>query len=329
MSNTEPIHIPLPTPFPVGPANAYLFIDPEPTLVDCGVDTDESWDALNAALQEHGLVVADIERVIVTHAHVDHMGMAGRIIAASNAYLLIWEEIAAWADQTVPMWELRVTFLRTLFPQYDLSELLSSSVIDAMSRIDAIWSPVPTDRVRTFSLEDTLSIGPWMWDVLYLPGHSNTQTCFFQPQTGQFLAADMLLPLTPAPVLEFPLTGKSGDEKNVREASLPRMFDSFDRVYDLPIEQVYPGHGAPFTDHRGLIDRQRARIEMRKAKCLALIGEGKHQVGEMLDVMYSHHPEPARFTGLSMLIGYLDLLLEDGSIREVIVEGKRRYFLRL
>lgn len=321
MATNDPIHISLPTPFPVGPANAYLFIDPEPTLVDCGVDTDESWYALESALAEQSLTVADIQRVIVTHAHVDHMGMAGRICAHSNANVLMWEQIAPWADQLEMMWSRRVEFLRTLLPQYDLPDLQRDSIVNGMSGITAIWSPVPKDRVRTFSLDDKLSIGAQNWDLLYLPGHSNTQTCFFQPETGHFLAADMLLPLTPAPVLEYPLGGKLE-----REPSLPRMFDSFDTVYDLPIEQVYPGHGEPFTDHRSLIDHQRTRIQMRKAECLELIGDGKHQVGEMLNVMYSHHPETARFTGLSMLIGYLDLLLEDGEIREEIVDGKRRYF---
>jgi len=94
----QPIHIPLPTSFPIGPANAYLFTGPEPTLIDCGIDSDESWQALVDALAQHGLTVADLQRVIVTHAHVDHMGMAGRIVANSQAKLWIWAGIARCAN---------------------------------------------------------------------------------------------------------------------------------------------------------------------------------------------------------------------------------------
>ena len=317
---SQPIHVPLPIPFPVGPANAYLFTDPEPTLVDCGVDTDESWDALVAALAEQNLTIADIRRVIVTHAHVDHMGMAGCIVGQSEALVYIWEGIARWANDVEAMWTRRVEFLHQLLHQYDLPDLQRDSILKGMGRVSTIWSPVPADRVRTFSLSDRLTIGPWQWDVLYMPGHSNTQTCFFQPETGQFLAADMLLPLTPAPVLEAPLNGSMA-----REPSLPRLFESYELLYNMPIQQVYPGHGEPFDDHRALIDRQRARIELRKAECLALVQAGNDQLGDLLNVMYAHHPETARFTGLSTLVGYLDLLLDDGSIREEIIEGKRRY----
>ena len=317
----QPIHIPLPTPFLIGPVNTYLFTDPEPTLVDCGVDTDESWRALVDALAKQGLTVADLQRVIVTHAHVDHIGMAGRIVANSQADLWIWVGIARWADEVETMWVKRIDFLHTLLHEYDLPDLQRDSILNGRGSILDIWTSVPKDRVRTFALDDKLSIGPWLWDVIYLPGHSNTQTCFFQPETGKFLAADMLLSLTPAPVLEAPLAGGI-----IREPSLPRLLDSYDLVYNLPIDQVYPGHGEPFDEHRTLIDRQRARIAERKAECLTLVQDGNHQVGQMLDKMYGHHPETARFTGLSTLIGYLDLLIADGLIREEIMGGKRRYF---
>ena len=82
---TEPIRIELPTMYGMKSVNAYLFLTPELTLIDCGEKTDASWDALQTALAKHGLAIKDIKRVIITHAHVDHIGMAHKISEESGA----------------------------------------------------------------------------------------------------------------------------------------------------------------------------------------------------------------------------------------------------
>lgn len=316
----QPIWIPLPTSFAIGPANAFLFTEPEVTLVDCGIDSDESWAALVDALANHALTVADIQHVVVTHAHVDHMGMAGRIIAHSHADLWIWEQIAEWASRTEARLRSRQDFLRYTLNQYDMATLQRDSILNGMGRARELWSSVPENRITTFSLTDQLQMGGAAWDILHMPGHSNTQTCFYQPESQQFIAADMLLALTPAPIMEQPLSG--GLE---REPCMERLMASYELVYNMEIQRVYPGHGEPFSDYRTLIDAQRSRIAMRKDECYQLVRQGKKRVGDILDVMYAHHPETARFSGMTTVVAYLDLLLAEGVIREVIEDGMRRY----
>lgn len=75
----EPIRIALPTLHHSLMVNTYLFLDPEPVLVDCGLNTPESWIGLNSALNKHGISLKDLKKIIITHAHIDHMGLAGRI----------------------------------------------------------------------------------------------------------------------------------------------------------------------------------------------------------------------------------------------------------
>ena len=81
----EPIRLELPTGLDVGPVNVYLFRQPEPVLVDAGIRSADSWEALQFGLAEHNLTVMDISRVIITHPHVDHFGQAGTIAAHSDA----------------------------------------------------------------------------------------------------------------------------------------------------------------------------------------------------------------------------------------------------
>src|SRR5262245_47969661 len=70
------ISISLPTPFYIGPVNVYLIKEDPITLIDTGPKTREAVEALRAGLSQAGLKVTDIRRIVLTHAHEDHCGLA-------------------------------------------------------------------------------------------------------------------------------------------------------------------------------------------------------------------------------------------------------------
>jgi glyoxylase-like metal-dependent hydrolase (beta-lactamase superfamily II) len=80
--------IPLPTPFPVGPVNVYLAEGEPLTLVDAGPRYDPAREALEVALAGHGYRVADLRRIVLTHAHPDHCGLAAELARVSGAEVL-------------------------------------------------------------------------------------------------------------------------------------------------------------------------------------------------------------------------------------------------
>jgi glyoxylase-like metal-dependent hydrolase (beta-lactamase superfamily II) len=79
------VPIQLPTPYPVGPVNAYLLPGPPVTLVDCGPKSDQTLAALRDGLARADSDLAKIERLIITHGHVDHFGLAATVVAAGGA----------------------------------------------------------------------------------------------------------------------------------------------------------------------------------------------------------------------------------------------------
>ena len=188
-----------------------------------------------------------------------------------------------------------------------------------MAYTPTLWDAVPAAQVVTFPLDGTLDLGGTPWQVIYAPGHSNTQTCFYQAESRQFLAADMLLAITPTPVIEEPLDGS--DE---RVPGLPQFLDSLALVEELEIDWVYPGHGPIFTEHRALIQRQSERIAQRTEQCYSLIAEGHDTFGALLDAMYGANAAD-RFSALGMLVGYLDLLEADGLIKGRTRDGLLSY----
>ena len=70
------IPISLPTPFYIGPVNVYLIAEDPLTLIDTGPKTKEASEALREGLRRERLRVSDIRRIVLTHAHEDHCGLA-------------------------------------------------------------------------------------------------------------------------------------------------------------------------------------------------------------------------------------------------------------
>src|SRR5258707_13721478 len=88
------IPISLPTPFYIGPVNVYLIAEDPVTLIDTGPKTKEATEALREGLRHAGFLASDIRRIVLTHAHEDHCGLARSLRdQAKDAEVLVhdWE----------------------------------------------------------------------------------------------------------------------------------------------------------------------------------------------------------------------------------------------
>src|SRR3954468_2492048 len=88
------VPISLPTPFYIGPVNVYLIAEDPLTIIDTGPKTKETIDALRAGLRQAGYLVSDLRRIVLTHAHEDHCGLARSLRdEAKNAEVFVhnWE----------------------------------------------------------------------------------------------------------------------------------------------------------------------------------------------------------------------------------------------
>src|SRR4029453_5998846 len=88
------IPISLPTPFYIGPVNVYLIAEDPLTIIDTGPKTKETIEVLRAGLRKAGFLVSDLRRIVLTHAHEDHCGLARSLRAeAKDAEVFVynWE----------------------------------------------------------------------------------------------------------------------------------------------------------------------------------------------------------------------------------------------
>lgn len=306
---SQPVRVELPTEYEAGPVNAYLFIKPEPVLVDTGVKSEASWQALLTALAQHGLTPRDLSRVVLTHGHVDHFGQATCLWQEGGIRLATAEIVAYRLTNFTEYWQKRTAYYRDVFlPQTGLPPHMHHYILKYFEIVARNYEDVPVTALDIYANDATISLGGLDWQVLHTPGHCSHQTIFYQPETRQLISSDMLLQRTPTPVVELPADGRT------RQPSLPTFMRSLALVEALDVAVVYPGHGEPFGDHRALVQEQRERILRRVEDTYACIRGGCRTAAQITAHLYADRPLTIQFAGLWMALGYVDLLLEAGRI---------------
>lgn len=301
----------IPTPFAVGRVNCYLIEDEPLTLVDTGPNSGKALDELTARLEERGHAIGDIELIVVTHQHIDHIGLVEILVQHSGAEVAALgaaaQRLAAFDEDAEREDEFAVeVMLRNGIPE-DVTVALRS-----VSRSFRGWGSKVT---VTQPLEDggTLELGNRRLEVLHRPGHSPSDTVFWDAGRRILIGADHLLPhISSNPLITRPLDGSTQ-----RTQALVAYIESLRKTREMPIEIVLPGHGEPITDHVELIDSRLAGYDRRKEKLYRLIAERPRSGYELAQAMWGNVAVTQAFLTLSEVIGHADLLVNEGRVREV------------
>lgn len=314
----QPIRIELPTVFEIMTVNTWLFLGEEPTLIDCGENTDKSWNALLNGLKENGLDLKDLKRVIVTHTHLDHMGMANRIAENCDAKIWVNELSYPWAINLKTMLNRRTdAILSVAKPNFE-PEICNKHFVFGYERLAPYWDEISADKLVVFPMNGTITLGDTEWEIIHTPGHCYTQTCFLNPQNGYFLSADALLKIIPIPIID-------ALQEPPYEAlpSLMMQVETFKKMAKLPITKTFPGHYAAFDNALYLIENQLDKITYRKEKCLSLIQNG---TSNLIDIANKIYPNRINGATLFMMMGFMNMLVAEGKIERVLEQGIYRYY---
>jgi glyoxylase-like metal-dependent hydrolase (beta-lactamase superfamily II) len=309
---SEGIHrIPVPTPFAVGRVNVYLIDDDPLTLVDAGPNSATSFDALTSGLAALGRSLEDIELVVLTHQHIDHLGLVSLVAQRSGA------EVAA-IDVAVPFVEnyseeaqkddefARSVMLRNGIPE-DVVGALSS-----VSQAFRAWG-ARADVTRVLHDGDAMRFRDRTLHVHHRPGHSPTDTVFHDRDRRILIAADHLL----GHISSNPLITRPPDGSTERPQALVTYLRSLEATREMDVELVLPGHGEPITDHRKLIDERFALHRRRAEKIHGLIAERPRTAYEVAQALWGNVAVTQAYLTLSEVLGHVDLLTNDGRVRTI------------
>lgn len=293
--------IEMPTPYAVGPVNAY-FVDVAPhTLIDAGINTTEAEKALTEALRSAGSSVDSIERVLITHAHPDHYGLIDVIQELSGATIHFPErEIARVRDRQM-LFEVGRLLLEAGMPLELLFKMDRERKNDPRPALDH-------DQVVAVKDGDGFAFDGFSLEARLMPGHTGGHVVYWEPESKTLFAGDQLLPdVTPNPLLEPSL-----DEPGQRRRSLEEYLRSLEAMAALQPALVYPGHGGPVNDAAALIERTIEHHEKRKGVVASHLGPDGKTPYEIAGEIYPHVTGYDSFLSVSEVVAHLDLVVEDG-----------------
>ena len=301
----------IPTPFAVGRVNCYLLEDEPLTLIDTGPNSGKALDELETQLRDLGHSIDDLELVILTHQHIDHLGLVEIIVEHSGADVAAIDvavrRLANFGEDAEREDEAAAALMR----RHGIPENVVYA-LQSVSRSFRGWG-AKAHVTRPLKDGEKVEFGDRMLEVHHRPGHSPSDTVFWDEERKILIAADHLIKhISSNPLMSPPLDGSAE-----RTQALVAYIDSLRKTREMPAEVVLSGHGEPITDHVSLIDDRFAMHERRKEKLLGIVTEEPRTGYELAQALWGNVAVTQAFLTLSEVIGHLDLLVNDGRVREV------------
>jgi glyoxylase-like metal-dependent hydrolase (beta-lactamase superfamily II) len=305
-------------PLPIGvhgieTVNCYVLADGNSvTLVDCGIwragPGDDGLGILRQGLRSAGYELADVSRIVVTHAHIDHYGLSGRIMEDTGAQLWMHAltdlDCEKYRHPDTAVARRRDTYTDHGLPPEELPAV-AHGLRDWMPYLHSVVEA--STRLRG---GETMTIGGRDWEVIHTPGHSTGHVCLWSPDLEVVLSGDHLLPgVTP------PVTFERGFDADPLRSYL----ESLQRIEKLRPVQVLPGHGTPFGDVQRRIEAILRNKLRRLAAIRQAVEDGPATVVQIADrvftrVMLQHQ----RSFALAETLAHIAYLRADGLVERRI-----------
>ena len=304
--------IKIPTPFPVGPVNVYVACDPQGgglTLVDCGPRIPGARQALETGLAAIGSCVRDVRRILVTHAHTDHYGLAASLAAESGAQVLTHPFNRLTLEAYDRERDRRTAFYADLLRVSGVPEETRRAIENEQRGIGDYAETIPV--AGELNDGDLLTLAGREWQVLHTPGHSGGLICLYEPQTHTLLSNDHLLrDISSNPLVEPPPPGRTE-----RLKSLVEYIGQMRRVAAMQVSIAWPGHGEPIHNVRDLV-HQRVEFHARRAGRILELFRGDPLTTYQVTRAVFPRLDPINFfLATSEVLGHLELLESEGRLQ--------------
>jgi glyoxylase-like metal-dependent hydrolase (beta-lactamase superfamily II) len=305
----------IPTPFAVGRVNVYLIEDNPLTLVDAGPNSGTSFDELQRGITGLGHALEDIELVILTHQHIDHLGLVSLVAARSGADVAAIDVAVPFIENYSGEADADDGFAREVMLRHGIPEDVVAA-LQSVSLAFRAWG-ARADVTRPLRDGEALALRDRTLHVHHRPGHSPSDTVFHDRERRILFAADHLL----AHVSSNPLLTRPRDGSVERPKALVQYLNSLAATREMDVDLVLPGHGDPITGHRELIDERFALHRRRADKIHRVLAERPRTAFEIAQALWGNVAVTQAYLTLSEVLGHLDLLLDEGRVRETGRDG--------
>ncbi len=309
------VPISVPTPFYIGPVNVYLIAEEPLTLIDTGPKTKEAVEALRSGLRKAGFLISDVRRIVLTHAHEDHCGLARSVRdEAKDAEVLVHAWETGHRVGRLEYSEHRSLLVRAGVPDDEIQtmrRMYEGVRFYADSFAEGEFGPLLDEAELDFASGSLR--------IVHTPGHTPGSCSFVREADRTIIAGDCVLKrITPNPILS-----PDPIDTSKRFPSLAEYMVSLARLRTFAPTLVYGGHGEPVRDYEELFNRYIRAITERQNQVLGLIPKAGATAWEIAQKMFPGADDVHRFLAVSEAVAHLDLAHSEGKIgMEVSGEGE-------
>ena len=313
------IPLSIPTPFYVGDVNVYLIKEEPLTLIDVGPKTKEASDALREKLRRHGVEFSDIKRIVLTHAHEDHCGLAKQVRdEAKNAEILVHK------------WETGHLFGRLardehhkLLLRAGVSETVFREMQDIYKDISLLTDALSNGEFSALQDEMELEFSTGILKVLHTPGHTPGSCSFAREANRTLICGDCVLKrITPNPIVS-----PDPIDNQKRFKSLAEYLVSLAKIRSYSPTLVYGGHGEPIHDFEEIFNRYVRAIDERQKNVISLVSKQGVTAFDAAQKLFPNavDKDVHRFLAISEAIAHLDYAETEGKIAVEFKDGVEFY----
>ncbi|NLA74443.1 MAG: MBL fold metallo-hydrolase, partial [Deltaproteobacteria bacterium] len=269
--------LPIPIPFNEVPflltANIYALGKEEITLIDAGPDIPGALQFIMNTFKRGGLTFNNISRIILTHGHMDHFGLVSDIRKELDHPVEVYIHPEG-------IWRISSDFLKNEIWADELDQLqqmagIPDDDLNIMKKgIRRYYSiAMPVDDLSEMHDGQMFYGDGYSLKVVFTPGHDPGLCCLYEPEQKILFSSDHIIKnLTPKPILA--ISRERLIDKDYR--GLVYYLSSLDRVSEIDVQYLFPGHGEYIDNMMPLINRYRLDYRERMEQVWRAVK--KHEV---------------------------------------------------
>lgn len=304
------IKVPLPNN-PLKELNSYIIKGNDRNLIiDTGFNRDVCWEAM-----QKGIAALDIDLsktdFMITHMHADHSGLVARLTTKTSK--IYFSRIDAKVFDKDNNWQDMIDYAQVNgFPADELMKALHNHP-------GYKYSPKTIPEFHLVDDGNIIEIGDYLLKCISTPGHTQGHICLYEENKKIFFSGDhVLYDITP-----------HIESWAYKINALKNYIESLDKVYNLPVEIVLPGHRNFFTDLKARIDELKEHHLIRAAEVLDVLGKEEKNAYDIASGMtwdidcekWEDFPVAQKWFATGEAIAHLHYLESEGSIKRNIYQN--------
>ncbi|MGG0656738.1 MBL fold metallo-hydrolase [Rummeliibacillus pycnus] len=283
----------------IGTINFFVINDGESlSLIDAGIDHEDCWEYFNLALAEQGYAVTDIDRIILTHHHEDHVGLLKRILALKDIPIYAHPLTILRLQMDADFFMMRYQFFHELYREMDCLH-------DAQPRLEKLSRTLnELDERKLIANYIPIQAGDFVsgLEVIETPGHSPDSISLYDKERKWLFCGDLVLKESSTNAIIDP------NLNGVRLKSVTEQRQSLTKCEELDALLVFPGHRTIIENHKQLINQKLESMNRKSKRMLALLANEPQTASSLAKQYYKSKYKTEFSLVMSEIIGYLDYL---------------------